>query len=179
MWFSLPQTFQPASPYNPYQTFYTTLYGLSTELTTRFTRLTPYASLAWVSKPIPSSHLVPPLRFHFFQSHTNIPYVTAHHTFNLYFFHIRCSNAVTTFETSRIYNKTISKFIPRNHYDQETWTFWWDSQIMFSYLFQNSDAYSLTQHRPPPNIGFHSYSEELVYMCSCYKFVCPLFTQES
>ena len=90
MWFSLPQTFQPASPYNPYQTFYTTLYGLPTELTTRFTRLTPYASLARVSKPIPSTHLVPPLRFHFFQSHTNIPYATAHHTLNLYFFHIQC-----------------------------------------------------------------------------------------
>ena len=121
----------------------------------------------------------PSLRFHFFESHTNIPYVTAHHTRNLYFFHIRCSNAVTTFETSRIYNKTISKFIPQNHYDQETWTFWWDSQIMFSYLFQNSDAYSLTQHRPPPNTGFHSHSKELVYMCSCYKFVCLLFTQET
>ena len=31
----------------------------------------------------------------------------------------------------------------------------------------------------PRNIGFHSYSKELVYMCSFYKFVCPLFAQES
>ena len=30
---------------------------------------TPYASLARASKPIPSPHLVPPPRFHFFQSH--------------------------------------------------------------------------------------------------------------
>ena len=31
----------------------------------------------------------------------------------------------------------------------------------------------------PRNIGFHSYSKELVYMCSFFKFVCPLFAQES
>ena len=30
---------------------------------------TPYVSLARASKPIPSPHLVPPPRFHFFQSH--------------------------------------------------------------------------------------------------------------
>ena len=29
-----------------------------------------------------------------------------------------------------------------------------------------------------PSIGFHSYPQELVYVCSYYKFVCPLFTQE-
>ena len=47
----------------------------------------------------PSSHLVPPPRFHFFQSHTNITYVTAHRTCNLYSFHIWYSNAFTTFKT--------------------------------------------------------------------------------
>ena len=59
---------------------------------------TPYPSLALASVPIPSSHLVPPPQFHFFQSHTNITYVTAYHTRNLYPFHIRCSNAVATFK---------------------------------------------------------------------------------
>ena len=49
---------------------------------------------------IPSSHLVPPPRFHFFQSHTTITYVTTHHTHTLYFFHIWYSNAVTTFQTN-------------------------------------------------------------------------------
>ena len=48
----------------------------------------------------PSSHLVPPPRFHLFQSHCNITYVTAHHTRNFYSFHIWYSNAVTTFETN-------------------------------------------------------------------------------
>ena len=60
----------------------------------------PYASLARASKPMPSPHLVRPPRFHFFQSHTNITYVTVHHTRSLYFFHIWCSNPVTTFDTS-------------------------------------------------------------------------------
>ena len=60
---------------------------------------TPYASLARSSKPVSSPHLVPPPRFHFFQSHPT-SHVTAHHTRNLYFLHIQCSNAATTFETS-------------------------------------------------------------------------------
>ena len=61
---------------------------------------TPHASLARASQPIPSPHLVPPPQFHFFQSHNNIIYVTAHHTRNLHSFHIQSSNAVTTFESS-------------------------------------------------------------------------------
>ena len=61
---------------------------------------TPYPSLTLASIPIPSSCLVPHLQFHFFKSHTNITYVTAHHTRNLYPFHIWCSNAVTTFKTN-------------------------------------------------------------------------------
>ena len=48
----------------------------------------PYPFLALVSIPIPSSHLVPPPRFHFFQSHTNITYVIAHHRRKLYSFHM-------------------------------------------------------------------------------------------
>ena len=48
----------------------------------------------------PSSHWVPPLRFHFFETHTTITYVTTNHTRTLYFLHIRYSNAVTIFETS-------------------------------------------------------------------------------
>ena len=59
----------------------------------------PYPSLALALTPIPFSHLVPPPQFHFFQSRTNITYVTAHHTCNLYSFQIWCSSAVTTFET--------------------------------------------------------------------------------
>ena len=61
---------------------------------------TPYPSLALASILIPSSHLVPSPRFHFFQSHANITHVTAHHTCNLYSLHILCSNAVTTFKTN-------------------------------------------------------------------------------
>ena len=49
---------------------------------------TPYPLLALASTPIPSSHLVPPPRFHFFQSHTNITYVIAHHRRKLYSFHM-------------------------------------------------------------------------------------------
>ena len=61
---------------------------------------TPYPSLALASIPIPSSHLIPHPQFLSFQSHTNITYVTAHHTRNLYPFHIWCSNAVTTLKTN-------------------------------------------------------------------------------
>ena len=123
MWFSLPQTFQPVSPYNPYQTFYTTLYGLSTELTTRFTRLTPYASLARVSKPIPSPHLVPPYGSTFSNhipiSHTS--QLTTHATYISSIYGVRMPSQHS--KPAHIYNNTISKIIPRHHYDKETSTF--------------------------------------------------------
>ena len=48
----------------------------------------------------PSSHRVPPFRFHFFQAHTTITYVRTTHIQTLYFLHIWYSNAVTTFKTS-------------------------------------------------------------------------------
>ena len=122
MWFLLPQTFHPTSPHKPYQTLcshrkfiWTQVYlntsfclvlnntvwsfhWINPQINLIFT--VPYASLTWASKLTPSMHLVPPPRFHFFQSHNKITYVIAHHTRNLYFFHIRCSNTVTTFETS-------------------------------------------------------------------------------
>ena len=122
MWFSLPQTFQPTSLHNPYQALcfqrkfiwtqvylntsfclvlHNTLWPLhwiNHQINLIFTP--PYASLVRASKPIPSQHLVPPPRFHFFQPYTNITYVTSHHTRSLHSFHIQCSNALTTFETS-------------------------------------------------------------------------------
>ena len=61
---------------------------------------TPYPSLVLAFIAIPSSLLLHPPRFHFLQSHTNITYITAHHTGNLYSFHIWCSNVVATFETN-------------------------------------------------------------------------------
>ena len=60
----------------------------------------PYASLAGASKSIPSPQLGHSPTVPLFPITSNITYVTAHHTRNLYFFHIRCSNAATTFETS-------------------------------------------------------------------------------
>ena len=126
-------------------------------------------------------HLVPSPRFHFFQSHTKITYVTAHHTRNLYFFHIRCSNAVTTLNVklASIHNNTISKFIPRYHYDNEASTFCEILKYFFLMLFKTVSHIAKHITDTPPNIGFYSYSKELVYTYSCYKFVRPTFTQES
>ena len=47
---------------------------------------TPYASLARSSKPISSPHLVPPPRFHFFQSHpiSHTSQLTTHATYTVF-----------------------------------------------------------------------------------------------
>ena len=115
---SLPKTFQPALPYNPYQTLYfrRKFIWIQVYLNTSFCLVShntlqsvyqikfqpiftaPYPSLALASIPIPSSNLVPPPLFHFFQSYQyHIRHSSPHKLFS---FHIWCSNAVTTFETN-------------------------------------------------------------------------------
>ena len=136
----------------------------------------PYPSLVRASIPIPSSHLVPPARFHFFQSQTNITFVTAHHTRDLYSFHIWCSNAFTTFETSlhpqQYHLQVHSAILLRQGNISISVRF----SNMFFLIFFKTASHIPKHSRGTPNIGFHSYSKELVYMRSCYKFVCPLFT---
>ena len=45
-------------------------------------------------------------------------------------------------------------------------------------MFFKTVSHMVKRGTGTPNIGLHSYSQELVYMCSCYKFVYSLFTQE-
>ena len=85
---------------------------------------TPYASLARASKPIPSPHLVPPPRFHFFQSHPishTMSQLTTRATYISSIYGVRMPPQHS--KPARIHNNTISKFIPRHHYDKETSTF--------------------------------------------------------
>ena len=83
----------------------------------------PYASLARASKPIPSPHLVTPPRFHFFQSHaiSHTSQLTTHATYISSIYSVRMPPQHS--KPARIHNNTISKFIPRHHYDKETSTF--------------------------------------------------------
>ena len=85
---------------------------------------TPYASLARASKPIPSPHLVPPPRFHFFQSHpiSHTSQLTTRSSYIYSIYGARMSPQHS--KPARIHNNTISKFIPRHHYNKETSTFW-------------------------------------------------------
>ena len=55
----------------------------------------------------------------FFQSHTNITYVTAHHTRSSYSFYTWYSNAASTFETNPCPQQYHLKFIPRHHDHKE------------------------------------------------------------
>ena len=88
---------------------------------------TPYASLARSSKPISSPHLVPPPRFHFFQSHpiSHTSQLTTHATYISSNYGVRMPPQHS--KPARIHNNTISKFISWHHYDKETSTFRWDS----------------------------------------------------
>ena len=149
MWFSLPQTFQPTSPHNPYQALcfqrkfiWTQVYlntsfclvlhntlwpvhQINYQINLIFTA--PYPSLARASIPIPSPHLVPPTRFTF-SNHIPISHMsqlTTHATHIPSIYGVRMPSQHS--EPARIHNNTISKFIPRHHYDKETSTFRWDS----------------------------------------------------
>ena len=84
---------------------------------------TPYASLARASKTIPPLHLVPPPRFHFFQSHpiSHTSQLTTRATYISSIYGVRMPPQHS--KPARIHNNTISKFIPRHHYDKETSTF--------------------------------------------------------
>ena len=184
---SLPETFQPALPYNPYQTLYfrrkfiwiqvylNTSFCLVSHNTLRsvyqikfqpiFTA--PYPSLALASIPIPSSHLVPPSWFHFPQSHTNITYITAHHTGNSYSFHIWCSNAVTTFETSPYPQQYHLQVHSATSLRQANISISVRILTTFFVLFSKTVLHIAKHSTGTPSIGFNSDSKELVYMCSC------------
>ena len=86
-----------------------------------------YASMAWASKPIPSQHLVPSPRFHFFQSHpiSHTPQLTTHATYICSIYGVRMLPQNS--KPALIHNNTISKFIPRHHPDKETSRFRWYS----------------------------------------------------
>ena len=159
---SLPKTFQPALPYNPYQTLYfrrkfiwiqvylNTSFCLVSHNTLRsvyqikfqpiFTA--PYPSLALASIPIPSSNLVPPPLFHFFQS---------------YQYHIRHSSPhaqiiflpYMVFECRHnIRNQPVSTTTPSPSSFRDITTtrkhlhFGEILKYVFSYVFQDSLAYS-------------------------------------
>ena len=83
----------------------------------------PYASLAQASKPISSQHLVPPPRFHFFQSHpiSHTSQLTTRATYISSIYGVRMLPQHS--KPAYIHNSTISKFIPRRHCDKETSTF--------------------------------------------------------
>ena len=83
----------------------------------------PYPLLALASIPIPSSRLVPPPWFHFFQSHTS--QLTPHTTYIPSIYGVRMLPQHS--KPTRIHNNIISKFISRHHYDKETSAFRWDS----------------------------------------------------
>ena len=159
MWFFLPETFQPISSHNPYQTsssrrkftwtqiYLNTSFCLVLHNTLRsihrinhqinliFTA--PYASLARASKPIPSLHLVPPPRFHFFQSHpiSHTSQLTTRATYISSIYGVRMPPQNS--KPARIYN-TISKFIPRHNCDKKRSKFRWDSEIFFSCFSKQS-----------------------------------------
>ena len=126
MWSSLPQTFQPTLPYN-------ILSGLmlspNVYLNTSFCLVllnilcsvhqinlqliftARYPSLALSSIPIPSSHLVPPLQFHF-SSHIPISHMsqlTTNTTFIRSIYGVRMSSQ--HLKLDHICNDTISNFI--------------------------------------------------------------------
>ena len=147
--FFLPQTFQPTSPHNPYQTLCSRrkviwiqvyvntsfclvlhntswpVHRINQQINTIFTAL--HASLARTSKPIPSPHLAPPPRFHFLQSHpiSHTWQFTTHATYISPIYGVRMPTPHS--KPAHIHNNTISKFIPRHHYDKETSIFRWDS----------------------------------------------------
>ena len=50
-------------------------------------------------------------------------------------------------------------------------------KYVFSYVFFKTVLHKAKHSTGTPNIGFRSYSQELVYICSCYKFFCSLLTQ--
>ena len=83
----------------------------------------PYASLTRGSKPIPSSHLVSPPRFHFFQSHpiSHTSQLTTHATYISSIFGVRMPPQHS--KPACIHNNTNTKFIPRHHYHKKTSTF--------------------------------------------------------
>ena len=164
MWFSLPQTFQPTSPHKAYQTLcsqqkfiWTQVYRntsfclvlhntlwpvhrINHQINLIFT--TPYASLVRASKLLPSPHLSlthgSTSSNHITISHTS--QLTTHATYISSIYGARMPPQ--HLKPARIHNNTISKFILWHHYDKETSTFRWDSWILFSYVFQNSLAYS-------------------------------------
>ena len=147
MWSSLPKTFWPILPYNPHQAlclsskfiwiqaysalFYTPPYGLSTIWTPSWYSLLHIPHWLWPLILTPSSHLVPPPRFYFLQSYTNIIYVklTTHKTYIPSIYGIRMLSEHS--KPTHIHSSTISKFILRHHYDRETSAFRWDSYIQF------------------------------------------------
>ena len=63
-----------------------------------------------------------------FQLRTIITYVTTHYIRTLHFSSMYDFRIPSPYSKPiRIHNNTISKFIPRHHYDQETSAFRWDS----------------------------------------------------
>ena len=149
MWFSLPQTFHPKSPHNAYQTLcsqkkfiWTQVYlntsfclvlhntlwpvhRINHQINLIFTTL--YASLVRASKLLPPPHLSLTQRStssnHITISHTS--QLTTHATYISSIYGVRMPPQHS--KPARIHNNTISKFIPRHHYDKETSTFRWDS----------------------------------------------------
>ena len=83
----------------------------------------PHASLAQASKTIPSTHLAPPPRFHFFQSRpiSHTSQFNTHATYISSIYGLRMPTQHS--KAACIHNNTISRFIPRHHYDKETSTF--------------------------------------------------------
>ena len=89
----------------------------------------------------------PSPRFHFFQSHTTITYVTTHDIRNLYFFHIWHTNVVTTFETNSYPRQYYLQIYSATSTRQEHISIWVRFlKTFFSDFFQNSMALRQIQY---------------------------------
>ena len=138
----------------------------------------PYGSLAPASKPIPpciwslphgstfSNHI----QYHIRHSSPHAQLIFLPYTVFECRHNIRNQPVSTTIPSPSSF-RDITTIRKHQHFGEIL-------KYFFLMLFKTV-SHIAKQHRPSPNIGFHSYSKELVYMCSCYKFVCPLFTQES
>ena len=80
-----------------------------------------YPTLASALTLTQFSHLVPPPRFHFFQSHTNITQVTTQATYIFSIYGVRMPSQDS--KPSHIYGNTISKLILRYPSDRNTSAF--------------------------------------------------------
>ena len=99
------------------------------------------------------------------------------HTHATFLFHVWFSNVVTTFEAN--------PYPQQYHLQVHSATSLRLGNIgilvrilnRFFLMFFKTVPHITKHSTGTRSIGFHSYSQELVYMCSCYNFVCSLYTQ--